>query len=226
MKKVVVCLIVIMVILVSLSGIANADPLFFDNFENGASILWGDEIGKWRVENGVYDASEPSNFPLTYTSLPYNLRNFVIELDMIDAGDGGIFLRGQSVLLVIGGALTDYEFNGMYFHTPDGVLGLTKGLFTPGDNLHIKIEVSGDTYSAFLYAESGTLLHNVSITTNAGYSGPVALYDNGPNLMGMNEDLKFDNVSVTGNPVPVLPTLWLLGSGLLGLSVWGRFRQG
>ena len=85
----------------------NEQLLFTDNFDNGASSLWGNEVGNWQQTQGTYDSQNPNNNPLTYSSLPYLLKDFSIELDINKVEDGGIFLRStdnnNGVLLVTGG---------------------------------------------------------------------------------------------------------------------------
>ncbi len=73
-----------------------ANAVFFsDNFNTGASPLWGNEAGGWYASGGVYNAQSPSNNPLTYSSLPYDLTDFVVDLDINNVSDGGIFLRSS-----------------------------------------------------------------------------------------------------------------------------------
>ena len=66
---------------------------FSDNFDTGASTLWGNESGDWSASGGDYSAGSPANFPATYTSLPYELSDFTFEVDVNDVVDGGVWLR-------------------------------------------------------------------------------------------------------------------------------------
>jgi len=38
--------------------------------------------------------------------------------------------------------------------------------------------------------------------------------------------ISISNATVTATTVPLLPTVWLLGSGLLGLAGWRRLKKG
>jgi hypothetical protein len=173
----------------------NEQLIFADNFDNGASSLWGNEVGNWQQNQGFYDAQNPNNTPLTYSSLPYILKDFSIELDINNVQDGGIFLRStdnnNGVLLVTGGEIG--TGTGFYWHIiQDGVVSgilnpSVSGLVQPGiSNIHLKIEVVGDNYSVLL---NNDLTPITTLTTSLFSSGKVALYD----FSGLQT---FDNVKV------------------------------
>ena len=75
---------------------------FSDNFDTGASPLWGNEVGNWSAAGGVYSASNPSSFPNAYSSLPFNLTDLVVELDTNNVADGGIWLRSTAAAGSVG----------------------------------------------------------------------------------------------------------------------------
>ena len=70
--------------------------IFNDNFDTGASPLWGNESGSWSDSSGVYRASVPDNFPNAHSSLPFNLTDFSVELNINDVADGGVWLRSEA----------------------------------------------------------------------------------------------------------------------------------
>jgi hypothetical protein len=57
--------------------------IFTDNFDSGASPLWGNDSGSWVASNGVYYVTAPDNFPAAVSSLPFNLTDFTLDLDII-----------------------------------------------------------------------------------------------------------------------------------------------
>ena len=72
---------------------ATAVELFTDDFDSGASELWSNDSGNWGALDGVYSASNPMNFPATYTSIPNEVTDFTFEVDINDVFDGGVWLR-------------------------------------------------------------------------------------------------------------------------------------
>jgi len=112
-------------LILCVSGLsAYGGVIFFDDFDGGiASPDWGNERGSWRADGGVYDASAPSNNPVTYSGVTTltSLTDFVLDVDVNTLDDGGIWLRSDynsgsinGVLLVTGGF--DGSYNGLYWH--------------------------------------------------------------------------------------------------------------
>lgn len=193
---------------------------FSDNFDSGPSSLWGNEVGIWTAAGGVYSASNPSNFPNAYSSLPFNLFDFVVELDINDVADGGIWLRssaapatniGRTGLLLVTGAGggTLYWHNVTNPNSYGAALNQTAPLFTVGvSDPHLRIEVTGDSYSVFV---NGSATAATTLTTSNFASGQVALYDNSVQT--------FDNFFVTPEPSSSV----FLGFGAL-ISMLSRRR--
>lgn len=178
--------------------------------------LWNNQLGCWFGNSGTYDAQFPSNSPTTYSDLSYVLGDFSVDVDVNKLQDGGIWLRSSfgggsesGVLLVTGGS--GGTGTGLYCHTVQsgsysGTLNPVGGLFTPSlSNAHIRVTVSGDTYSAYV---NGSLTPATTLTTSLFPTGHVGLYD--------FSNQTFDNFNLQAVPEPT--TIATLGLGvLLGL---------
>lgn len=198
---------------------------FSDDFSSGASSLWGNECGSWIASSGVYYAQSPNNSPATYTSLPFNMTDFTIDTDINGVSDGGIWLRSSynsgdinGVVLVTGGY--GRSFTGLYWHviqncSCSSVINPVAGLFNQGDDVHVRVVVSGNQYSAYI-GDSTTPV--TTLYTDLFASGNVGLYD----FSGQ----KFDNVRVEGQGVVPEPSSYLaLFSGLASLGGFAIRRR-
>ncbi len=219
-------LIVILGIVLIFAPNAYANLLFFDDFNAGARPEWGNEWGEWVAENGVYDATYKGGRPPTYssvTSLP-DLTDFRVEMDINDIANGGVMLRsadrGNGVLLVTGGAGVE-GYEGLYWHIveddhPNSRLNLGSFSGLIGTDVHLKIDVVGNTYKAFLNGSPDPL---TTLVTDKYSSGKVGLYD--------YSEQTFDNVAIydfNENVIPEPASVLLFGFGLCG--VFGlRCRQ-
>ncbi|MCA9290518.1 MAG: hypothetical protein KDA25_05285 [Phycisphaerales bacterium] len=193
----------IIAVLALTSGMIAAPALaggndFFDDFSSRPSPLWGNEFGNWTASGGVYSAAVSSNFPNSYSSLPFEFESFVLDLDINDVADGGVWLRSEpapgtpigikGVLLVTGAGN-----NSFYWHiVPTGdsygpSLLPVSGLFNDGDDISLHIVVSGNTYDVYL---NGSGTPATSLTTDAFTVGGIALYD--------YSNQTFDNVNLDG----------------------------
>jgi hypothetical protein len=180
-------------------------------FDSDPPPDWGNERGNWIASGGVYYAQEQA-YP-NYTSLLFNLTNFVFEVDVANIGDGGIWLRSDynggninGVIFVMARGYTYWE------KWNDGVEGPALNWVWLGkSNAHFKVVVNGDNYA--VYAD-GNLIN--TLITDEFPSGRVGLYHN---LSGGT--ITFDNA----NLVPIPATLLLLGSGLAGLAGWRKSRR-
>lgn len=156
--------------------ISKAQPVFWDDFED-LSVLWGNQRGNWKVVGGRYGAHAPDNNPLTFSSMPYSFGDLELECDVIAADDGGVWLHADDsgengVLLVL-------AHGAIYWHsvvnggTPE-TFGEVSNAFATGQDLHLRVTVSGGTFSAYL---NGAQTPITTHTTAMYPSGRVALYD-------------------------------------------------
>ncbi|MCE5199707.1 MAG: hypothetical protein ABFD54_15315 [Armatimonadota bacterium] len=170
--------------------------VFFDTFDSGQSPMWGNERGGWYSHDGNYDARYPSISPSAVSLLSMNLTDFAVDVDVNNISDGGIWLRSNcangsvsGVLLVTGGV--GRFGDGLYWHIVHSdrrsqILNPSSPLFNQGDNVHVRIVVTGNTYSCYL---NGSLTPCTTLNTDEFTSGNVGLYD--------CSNQTFDNLNVT-----------------------------
>ncbi len=202
---------------------------FTDDFTGGPSAHWSSYTGDWYGHDGVYEARFPSNSPTTLASLDFDLIGaLTFEADVNDLADGGLWINTDGtnqngVLLVLGGdgyGPSGGAFGGtaIYWHTVSGgafsgALNHVAGVFTPGDDHHIRVTYSGGVYEAFVDGVSRTTLNYGALT-----GGRVGLYDEwGP--------MTFDNVHLVGQvavPEPAAWTLMIGGFGFAGAALRRR----
>lgn len=214
---------------------AQATVLFHDDFSSESSA-WGNERGNWRVVDGTYDATNPNNSPVTYssvTTLPA-LKDFSVDVDVRRLDDGGVWLRSDfnggainGILLITGGDLG--RNNGLYWHVvKNGVVSRILNLGTAAGvqetDRHLHIEVAEGTYSAYLDGKLITTLVNDEFD-----DGFVGLYDFSPTSRATDpRGQQFDNFSVSAVPISDVstpsPLLLLMGAGLVWLGL-GKPRQ-
>jgi len=187
--------------------VGHAATIFEDPFEPVESPLWKPFSGAWAAASGVYNADGFGG----YSYLPFSLTDFAIEVDVNQLQDGGIWLRSApnvdgdlgafGVLLITGGYGGVGE--GLYWHIDDGA-GLDP-ILAPNDNLslngasaHLRIEVQGDTFSAFVNGSEtpATTLQIDPVQALMFAQGFVGFYDSS----GQN----FDNLRIeTLGPAPL-----------------------
>ncbi len=82
---------------------------FSDNFDDGVSPLWSNTRGDYEVVNGTYTVNEDNiDDPVNFSGLPYDLTDFIAEVDVNKVSDGGVWIHADStgqngLLLVVGG---------------------------------------------------------------------------------------------------------------------------
>ena len=214
-------------------GTASAGTLFSDDFNHGASPLWGNNIGSWVSTSGGYQASAPSTYPNANSALPFDLTDFSVSFDINRVQDGGVWLRSApaangigrtGVLLVIGGQ--GGTGHTAYFHVVTGgsygaILDQSAPLFVPGkSDAHLRVEVAGNEYALYV---DGTDKPATTLITPAFTHGQFALYDYWPQH-SLPAPI-FDNVSLRTAAVPEPATAGIMAIGLLTLGLLVRRRK-
>jgi hypothetical protein len=185
--------------------------VFSDNFNSGPSASWGDQVGSWSVVAGEYKAGVPSNYPNAHSTLPFNLTDFTVDVDLNGISDGGIWLRSQEApgtVVGLTGVLLVIRSGDAYWHIVSDGSGYGASLnavatpFTSSSG-HARVVVSADTYT--LYADGSA--SPATILTDATFTnGQVGLYS-------FTSSLSFDNFELV--PEPAAAAVLLLGWTLL-----------
>lgn len=198
---------------------------FLDTFNPAPSGLWSNTRGNWTGGSGQYYSQAPSNSPLTYSDLPFDLTDFSITVDVTSASDGGIWFRtdgtpSNGYLLVFGGggygsgvrdgsAGTEIYFHRVESGSFSAPLSRVTGVFTPETSHTFRLDGVGAVFSVLVDNSPVTQLVDSSYA-----SGRVGLYDFGT----VSPKQVFTRVDLTGTVVPEPSALAVLGVGsLLGV---------
>jgi alpha-tubulin suppressor-like RCC1 family protein len=182
------------------TNVAFNDPVWFVtppllnpfDSQQGADHWWINERGNWAVTDGAYAAGAPSSNPATYSSFRLPLRDFLIELDVTSTAfanynaNGGIWLRSQfttpnapnypnGVLLGFGSVYPGATGDLFWQRWPDWPQNVAFNVYTPGAAIHLRVEVRGNTYTAYL---NDSTTPTTTLTTPNYPSGNIGLYDN------------------------------------------------
>ncbi|NOT01179.1 MAG: DUF1080 domain-containing protein [Phycisphaerales bacterium] len=172
--------------------------------QQNATEWWNNERGNWAVIDGAYSAAAPADYPATYSSFELPLRDFLIELDVTNTAlsnynaNGGIWLRSQftnpnapnypSGVLLGFGSVYPYATGDLFWQRyPEGPQNVAYNAYTPGAAIHLRVEVRGNTFTAYL---NDSPTPTTTLTTPNYPSGNIALYDNAA------AGVAFDNVFI------------------------------
>ena len=183
--------------------LCDTEVLFSDNFDGAPDSLWEPFSGTWAGDGARYFSNDFGG----YTSLPFDLDDFAIEVDISAIDDGGIWLRSQpdamgqlggvGVVLIAGGL--GNAGDGLYWQIDEGsglgpVQSLNNDLGLRNTDARIRVEVRDDTLRAFvpdMSVPASQLIFSPAQAASLA-SGRVGLYDNG--------GLQFDNLVIETLP--------------------------
>jgi hypothetical protein len=190
------------VLVLALSGVVQGGTVTY-TFDTNPPPDWVNKSGNWIANGGVYYPQNPGNIPPTYAYLPFSLTDCVVEVDINNATDGGIWIHSSfnsnagwanGILLVTKPGL-------IYWHeVVNNSYGSSLAIGSmPAGNVHVKVVASGTTYEAYVNNVLATTL-----TTSAFPSGFVGLYDYATQT--------FDNFQVTSDEIKcaLIPGVLLL----------------
>jgi alpha-tubulin suppressor-like RCC1 family protein len=198
-----------------------------------ADAWFTNQRGAWAVMGGGYAATNPSWNPATYNAFRLPLSDFSIELDVVNASfagfsyNSGIWLRSSlkshryaadssnphGVLLALGDLQTGQPNAGdLYWTRWQGAggqspQGAVPNVYHTGDTVHLRVEVRGNTYSAFV---NDAVTPTTQLTTAEFPAGSLGLFDSSAG------DPLFDNVFI--QTLPTCPS----GSGLEPIRITQR----
>jgi hypothetical protein len=177
--------------------------LLEEDFDDGNAQEFGNEVGDWEVRflddqnDGKYTATTGDK----RFSMAGNLtwQDYVIEANFSNAQDGGLLVRVQDkdngIILVV-----RPEHNETYWHViENGSWGTALAKVTlgheVGEELHVKVVVSGSEFEGYINGELKTTLNYSEFT-----SGKIGLY------LFNQSDQYWDNVVVyRGGATPTTP---------------------
>ena len=167
--------------------------LFEENFDDGYAPGFGNEVGDWEIHllypyTGKYTATTGTfRFSMAGDT---NWQDYVIDADFFNAQDGGLLVRAQDqdncIALIVRPASNEIGWNvrkgGSWGAT--GLEIATLG-HEPGEELHVKVEVAGSEFKAYI---NGVL--KTTLNTTEYPNGKIGLY------LCKQSDQYWDNVVV------------------------------
>ena len=167
--------------------------LFEANFDDGYAQGFGNEVGDWEVHflypyTGMYTAMTGTfRFSMAGDT---NWQDYVVEADFFNAQDGGLLVRAQDqdncIVLIVRPATNEIGWNirkgGSWGATGLEVATLGHEL---GEELHVKVEVAGSEFKAYVNGVLKTTLNSTEYL-----NGKIGLY------LCKQSDQYWDNVVV------------------------------
>lgn len=145
--------------------------LLEEDFNDGMAQGFGNEVGTWKVIDGKYTATTGI---FRFSSLcDFGQVDYNLEADFINAKDGGFVVRARDnnngIALIIRPSHNDIYWTEICWAEGKGRgwgnrYEIRKLNHTPGENLHIRIEVRGSEFKAYVNEEVKTIFKSIEFT--------------------------------------------------------------
>ncbi len=160
------------------ANVSFSEILLREDFDDGIAQGFGNEIGGWEVIDGKYTATRGI---FRFSSIcDVDWTDYSLEADFIKAKDGGFLIgtkdNDNGIVLVVRPSDND-----IYWTEVSLTKGKTRGWgaryevrvlgYEPGQDLHIKVEVRGGEFKAYVNGEIKTVFESAEFP-----EAKVALY--------------------------------------------------
>jgi len=183
-------------------GMSEAEPvlraspqeiLLWEDFNDGIAQCFGNEVGSWEVIDGKYTA-RTGIFRFSTVNKSMSSNDYILEADFINAKDGGLLVRAQDSNRGIA-LIVRPTHNDIYWAEICWAKGKGRGWgarhevktlgHKPGEDLHVKVEVRGEEFKAYVNGEIKTVFESAKFPKQK-----IALY------LYYQSDQYWDNVVV------------------------------
>lgn len=208
-KSIGLSLIILGLFLCAWVGASEAEPvleaslleiLLREDFNDGVAQGFGNEVGSWKVVDGRYTATT-GTFRFSTVAESITCNDYSLEANFINAKDGGFLIRAQDgnkgIALILRPTRNDIYWSEICWTTGKGRgWGARHEVKTlghkPGEDLHLKVQVRGDEFKAYVNGEIKTIFRSTEFP-----KPKIALY------LYRQSDQYWDNVVVRRLAAPL-----------------------